>query len=124
MTETTNGLKLMVKIVDLAKARPLTAIILALISAALFTGSVSFGASYLGQGSKISMAVAELRKDLEVTDTYLKSAVKQESKDRIREIMQLKEDGKLLSEDSIRLMIKDELQIFEDRLIKRLKSYQ
>ena len=119
--QTTNGIKLMTKIVDLGKTNPVTAIVLALIVLALFTGSISFGASFLGQGSKITNVVAELRRDLERQDTYLKSAVKQETKDRIREIMPLKDDGKLLSEASIRLIILEELRDFEERLILRLK---
>jgi len=121
-TQTTNGIKLMTKIVDLGKTNPITAIILGLIILALFTGGGSFAATFFGQDIKIEMAIAELRKDLGSQDTYLRSAVKQETKDRIREIMQLKDDGKLLSEASIRLMIKSELQTFEDRLILRLNS--
>ncbi len=122
MPPETNGLKLMAKIVDLAKSRPITAIILSLITLALFTGGVSFGSSFLAQGSKISMAVAELKRDLEFTDTYLKSAIKVETDDRIREIMQLKDDGKLLSEASIRLIIFEELRKSEDRIIIRLRN--
>ena len=132
MQSSTNGLKLMTKIVDLAKTNPITAIILGFIVLALFTGGGSFAASFLGQGQKISMAIAELkndlenqgaklRKDLEVQDIYLKSAVKQERKDRILEIMHFKSDGKLLSESSIRLIIFEELRKSEDRIIARLK---
>ena len=118
----TNGIKLMTKIVDLAKTNPVTAIVLALIVLALFTGGISFGASFLGQGSKITNAVAALRRDLESQDTYLKSAIKQETKDRIREVQQFKEDGKLLTESDIRLIIVEELRDFEDRLIFRLRN--
>ena len=61
-TQTTNGIKLMTKIVDLGKTNPITAIVLGLIVLALFTGGVSFGASFLGQGSQITNAIAQLKR--------------------------------------------------------------
>jgi len=113
----TNGIKLLTGIFSLAEKRPITAIILALIVLAIFTGGGSFIGSFWGQDSAVTKALA----DLENKNTYLASAIKQEEKDRIREITQLKEDEKLLSKDSIRLMIKKELEDFEDRLVARLK---
>jgi len=113
----TNGIKLLTGIVSLAEKSPITAVILALIILAMFTGGGSFIGSFFGQDSAVTKELA----DLKLESTYTKSAIKQETKDRIREITQLKEDGKLLSEASIRLMIKEELQEFEDRLVARLK---
>lgn len=119
-----NGTEAAGKLFDLARERPLVAIILSL----TIIGSVSFGASFLGQGSKITNAVADLKTkvdDLNTKNIYLNSAIKTEELSRIAEIVTLKEDGKLLSEDSIRLMIKKELEDaldkFEDRLVARLQ---
>ena len=112
----TNGIKLLTGIVSLAEKRPIVAIMLALIILAIFNGGISYVFGSLGQGSAVTNALA----DLKSKNTYLASAIKQEEKDRIKEITQLKEDGKLLSEASIRLMIKSELQEFEDRLVARL----
>lgn len=112
-----NGLKAVTQITELAKTRPIVAIVLALIILATFNGGISYLFGSMGQGNEISNELADLKRQ----DTYLKSAIKQETIDRVREITQLKEDGKLLSEDSIRLMIKSELQDFEDRLVARLK---
>jgi len=122
MNTTSNGLKLMEKIVVLGKSRPIVAIVLALIVLALFTGGGSFLASIFGQDLKLEKAVAELKRDLEFTDRFLKSAIKQETKDRIEEQVRLKEDGKLLSEAFIRNIIFEELRKSEDRIVARLRS--
>ena len=116
-----NGVtKAITQIIELAKIRPIVAIILAIILFSSAQGGISYFLGSWGTGSEINSAVAALRNDLENQDRYLKSAIKQESIDRIREITQLKEDGKLLSEDSIRLIIFQELRKSEDRIIKRL----
>ena len=113
----TNGIKLLTGIVSLAEKRPIVAILLALIILAIFNGGISYVFGSWGQGSAVTNKLAEL----EGENKYLKSAIKQETKDRIREITQLKEDEKLLSKDSIRLMIKEELEKFGDKLIARLR---
>jgi len=120
-----DGIKLLTEIFGLAEKRPITAIILALIILSVFTGGGSFIGSFWGQDSAVAKEIAGLERkydNLKGEETYLKSAIKQETKDRIREITQLKEDGKLLSEDSIKLMIRDELDKFEERLIARLNG--
>ena len=113
-----NGIKLLTGIVNLAEKSPITAVILALIILAIFTGGGSFIGSFWGQDSKISSAIAELQNK----NVYLESFINAVDKARIEEHVRLKEDGKLLSEASIRLIIKQELQDFADRFILRLNS--
>ena len=68
--------------------------------------------------------MAGLRKDtdeLKQKTFTLGSEIEVEREARIREIMTLKDDGKLLSVEAIRLLIIEENQKMEDRLVKRLK---
>ena len=106
------------KVVDLMQKRPVWALVFMLMTFMLSGGATSYGISFLGQGAKLTSAVAELQRK----DDYILSEINAERKARVEEITRLKEDGKLLSEDSIRLMIKEELQRFEDRLVKRLNG--
>lgn len=112
-----NG-KVAEKVVDLMTKRPVWALVFMLLTFIISGGGVSYGISFLGQGSKITTEVAELKRKY----VYLDSAIKSADRARIEEQVRLKEDGKLLSEASIRLIIKEELEDFEDRLIKRLSN--
>ena len=114
---TTNGLKAIAQITELAKTRPIVAIVLALIILATFNGGISYVFGSLGQGSKISSEIAELQRK----DIYLDSAIRSVDRARIEEHVRLQDDGKLLSEASIRLIIIEEFAKLEDRLVARLK---
>lgn len=116
-----NGVKLLTQITTLAKERPVVAVFLALIFLAMLNGGISFALDSLGPRSGATNGLTEKLNKLVNDHTYIKSAIKQESKDRIREITQLKKDGKLLSEASIRLIIIEEFGKMEDRLVERLK---
>ncbi|KKL11899.1 hypothetical protein LCGC14_2541150 [marine sediment metagenome] len=105
------------KIVDLMIKRPVWALIFMLMTFIISGSGVSYGVSFLGQGSKIEVILAKLKQE----DMTLKSEIKAEREARIEEIMRLKDDEKLLSKDSIKLMIRTELDKFEERLISRLK---
>lgn len=112
-----NG-KLAEKIVDLMTKRPIWALIFMLMTFLISGGGVSYGISFFGQSSAVTLALAKLKQQ----DMTIKSEIKAEREARIEEQMRLKDDGKLLSEDSIKLMIRNELDKFEDRLLKRLKE--
>ena len=114
---TTNGIKLMTKIVDLGKTNPFTAVILALIVLGMFFGMINYGTSFLGQRAAVTKALAAL----EAKDRYLESAIDAERIARIEEQVRLKEDGKLQSDSDIGVKIREELDKFEERLIRRLK---
>ncbi len=114
-THATNGIKLMAKIVDLAKTNPVTAVILALIVLGMFFGLINYGTSFLGQRAAVTKALAAL----EAKDRYLESSINAERVARIEEQVRLKEDGKLLTDSDIVVKIREELDKFEQRLIKR-----
>ncbi len=105
------------KVVDLMQKRPWWALVFMLMTFVLSGGATSYGISFIGTGSKISSEVAGLKNK----DIYLESLINAVDKARIEEQIRLKEDGKLLSEDSIRLIIVEELRKSEDRIIARLK---
>jgi len=111
-----NG-KLASKIIDLIQTKPGWALVFAILFLIMANGISSYGFSFWGQNSSVTATLAKL----EQADRTLKSEIKSERESRIREILTLKEDGKLLSEASIRLIIIEELQKSEDRLVKRLR---
>lgn len=119
MTTKSNGIKLMTKIVGLAEQRPVTAIILGLITVSLFVGSISFGTSFLGTGFGMSSEVAKELALLKGKDTYLLSAIEAVQKDHIEDMVRFKEDGKHQSKAEIQLQIKEELDAFEQKLLTR-----
>jgi len=110
--------KLAAKIIDLIQTKPGWALVFAILFIIMANGVSSYGFSFWGQNSSVTTTLAKL----EQANKTLKSEIEAERESRIREILTLKEDGKLLSEDSIKLMIRDELDKFEDRLVKRLKQ--
>ncbi len=116
---TTNGIKLMSKIVGLAEQRPVVAIVLGLIVLGMFTGGGSFAASFFGFGSSVAKELAVLQQKT----ITLSSEIKAESKARIEEITRLKEDGKLQSDSDINVQMRKELDKFEERFFTKLKLY-
>jgi len=116
-----NGIKLMTKIVALAEQRPVTAIVLSLVSLSVFIGGISFGTSFFGTGFGMSAEVAKELALLKQKDITMASDIKAERTARIWEFVRLKEDGKLQSVSDISVQIRKELDKFEDRLIARLK---
>lgn len=106
------------KVVDLMQKRPVWALIFMLMAFVISGGGVSYGVSFLGQSSAVTSVLAGLKQK----DITLKSEIKAEREARIEEIMRLKDDGKLLSKASIKLMIREELDKFEERLVKRLRK--
>ena len=121
-----NGtIKLASKAIDFAKEKPIWAAFYFLVLITVYPGVVSVGTSFWSQDSAVTSALAELRKDnedLKQGAVSLASEIKAERETRILEMVRLKEEGKLLSEDSIKLTIRDELDRFEERLVKMLKS--
>jgi len=111
-----NG-KLASKIIDLIQTKPGWALVFAILFLIMANGISSYGFSFWGQNSSVTATLAKL----EQANRTLKSEIESERESRIREILTLKEDGKLLSEASIRLIIIEELQKSEDRLVKRLR---
>lgn len=114
---TTNGIKLMSKIVGLAEQRPVVAIVLALIVLGMLIFGGSFTASFFGFGSSVAKELAVLQQKT----ITLSSEIKAESKARIEEITRLKEDGKLQSDSDIQLEMRKALDKFEERFFTRLK---
>jgi len=114
---TTNGIKLMSKIVGLAEQRPVVAIVLALIILGMLIFGGSFTASFLGFGSSVAKELAVLQQKT----ITLSSEIKAEREARIEEITRLKEDGKLQSDSDIQVQIGKTLNEFETRFFTRLK---
>ena len=116
---TTNGIKLMSKIVGLAEQRPITAIVLGLIVLGMLTGGGSFAASFFGFGSSVAKELAVLQQKT----ITLSSEIKAEREARIEEITRLKEDGKLQSDSDINVQMRKALDKFEERFFMKLKLY-
>ena len=114
---TTNGIKLMSKIVGLAEQRPIVAIVLSLIVLGIVIFGGSFTASFFGFGSSVAKELAVLQQ----TTMTLASEIKAERVARIEEITRLKEDGKLQSDSDINVQMRKELDKFEERFFTRLK---
>lgn len=110
--------KLAEKIVDFMREKPKWALVFGVLIFVASQGTISYGTSFFSVNSAVTEKLAKLTQDA----ITLKSEIEAERKDRITEITRLKEDGKLLSEDSIKVMIREELDKFEERLVKRLKE--
>jgi len=114
--------KIIEKALDFVSKKPGWALVFFVLTLMVLPGVTTYGASFFGKESGKESAISEALAELRQKDTTLASEIKATREAWIEEIVRLKEDGKLLSEDSIRLMIKAELEEFGDRLIKRLKE--
>ncbi len=110
-----SGIKLATRIVTLAESRPIAAVALALIFLVALNSGISWGISFFGQRSAISVELAKLHQK----DRYLESAINAERDARIEEQVRLVNDGKLLSDSDIIVEIRKQLDEWERRLIAR-----
>ena len=117
--------------IDFMKEKPKWALVFVLL---ISQGTISYGVGFLPFSGSRTKEIASLGKLTEEIKTLqenvqtgaqeirtLKSEIKAERQARIAEITYFKEDGKLLSGDSIRLMFKEELERFEEKLLKSIR---
>ena len=113
--------KVIEKALDFVSKKPGWALVFFVLTLMILPGVATYGTSFFGKESGKESAISEALAELRQKDITLASEIKATTKAWIEEIVRLKEDEKLLSKDSIRLMIKAELEEFGDRLIERLK---
>ena len=110
------------KAIDFAREKPGWALLFFVLVITVLPGVSSYKSAFWGKASGQDAAISEALAKLQQQTITLSSEIEAEREARIEEIMRLKEDEKLLSKDSIRLMVKEELLVFGDRLILRLKE--